>query len=165
MAAEPPTVSRLEVGHVLFLDIVGYSKLLSDKQWKVFQLLKDIVRGTSQFRAAAAANKLVRIPTGDGMVLAFFTSVDAPVRCALEISRGLREHPELKLRMGINSGPVDHALDVNDRENVTGAGINMAQRVMDCADAGHILIARRVADDLAQYGEWRPYLHDLGKIE
>src|SRR5438094_4502919 len=165
MAAEPPTVSRLEVGHVLFLDIVGYSKLLSDKQRKVFQLLKEIVRDTSQFRSAEAANKLVRIPTGDGMVLAFFTSVDAPVRCALEISRKLREHPELKLRMGINSGPVDQVSDVNDQRNITGVGINMAQRVMDCADAGHILLSRRVADDLAQYHEWKPYLHDLGRVE
>ena len=153
MAAEPPTVSRLEVGHVLFLDIVGYSKLLSDKQRKVFQLLKDIVRDTSQFRSAEAANKLVRIPTGDGMVLAFFTSVDAPVRCALEISRKLREHPELKLRMGINSGPVDQVSDVNEQRNITGVGINMAQRLMDCGDAGHILLSRRVADDLAQYSE------------
>src|SRR6266478_4288194 len=165
MAAEPPTVSQLEVGHVLFLDIVGYSKLLSDKQRKVFQLLKDIVRDTSQFRSAEAANKLVRIPTGDGMVLAFFTSVDAPVRCALEISRKLREHPELKLRMGINSGPVDQVSDVNDQRNITGVGINMAQRVMDCGDAGHILLSRRVADDLAQYHEWKPYLHDLGHVE
>src|SRR5438094_156519 len=165
MAAEPPTVSRLEVGHVLFLDIVGYSKLLSDKQRKVFQLLKDIVRDTSQFRSAEAANKLVRIPTGDGMVLAFFTSVDAPVRCALEISRKLREHPELKLRMGINSGPVDQVSDVNDQRNITGVGINMAQRVMDCGDAGHILLSKRVGDDLAQYSEWRPYLHDLGRVE
>ena len=165
MAAEPPTVSRLEVGHVLFLDIVGYSKLLSDKQRRVFQLLKDIVRDTSQFRSAEAANKLVRIPTGDGMVLAFFTSVDAPVRCALEISRKLREHPELKLRMGINSGPVDQVSDVNEQRNITGVGINMAQRLMDCGDAGHILLSRRVADDLAQYSEWKVFLHDLGQIE
>src|SRR5437868_8052139 len=165
MAAEPPTVSRLEVGHVLFLDIVGYSKLLSDKQRKVFQLLKEIVRDTSQFRSAEAANKLVRIPTGDGMVLAFFTSVDAPVRCALEISRKLREHPELKLRMGINSGPVDQVSDVNEQRNITGMGINMAQRLMDCGDAGHILLSRRVADDLAQYSEWKSHLHELGQLE
>ncbi len=165
MAAEPPTVSRLEVGHVLFLDIVGYSKLLSDKQRKVFQLLKEIVRDTSQFRSAEAANKLVRIPTGDGMVLAFFTSVDAPVRCALEISRKLREHPELKLRMGINSGPVDQVSDVNEQRNITGVGINMAQRLMDCGDAGHILLSSRVADDLAQYSEWKSHLHELGQLE
>src|SRR6266566_8447813 len=137
MAAEPPTVSRLEVGHVLFLDIVGYSKLLSDKQRKVFQLLKDIVRGTSQFRSAEAANKLVRLPTGDGMALAFFTSVDAPVRCALEIAEALKSRPKIQLRMGVDSGPVDQIVDVNDRPNVAGAGINMAQRVMDCGDAGH----------------------------
>jgi Adenylate cyclase, family 3 (some proteins contain HAMP domain) len=130
MPAEQPGVG-LETGHVLFMDIVGYSKLLSDKQRELFQLLKDIVRDTSQFRLAEAADKLVRIPTGDGMVLAFFTSVDAPVRCALEISRELRKHPELKLRMGINSGPVDQVSDVNEQRNITGVGINMAQRLMD----------------------------------
>src|SRR5437867_655087 len=165
MAAEPPTVSRLEVGHVLFLDIVGYSKLLSDKQRKVFQLLKDIVRDTSQFRSAEAANKLVRRSTGDGRVMVCCTSVGMPVRCAQEISRKLREHPELKLRMGINSGPVDQVSDVNDQRNITGVGINQAQRVMDCGDAGHILLSRRVADDLAQYSEWKSHLHELGQLE
>src|SRR5437868_12034069 len=165
MAAEPRMVSRLEVGNVLFLDIVGYSKLLSDEQRKLFGLLNEIVRNTSQFRAAEAAGRLVRLPTGDGMVLAFFTSVDAPVRCAREISRKLREYPTLQLRMGINSGPVDEVSDVNDRPNVTGAGINLAQRVMDCGDAGHILLSRRVADDLAQYSKWQPYLHELGDVE
>src|SRR6266480_33090 len=165
---QPPELSadpRLETAHVLFTDIVGYSKLLSDQQRKLFQLLNEIVRNTSQFRAAEAAGRLVRLPTGDGMVLAFFTSVDAPVRCAREISRKLREYPTLQLRMGINSGPVDEVSDVNDRPNVTGAGINLAQRVMDCGDAGHILLSKRVADDLAQYSEWRPYLHELGEVE
>ena len=156
---------RLEIAHVLFADIVGYSKLLSDEQRELFALLNDIVRNTSQFRAAEAAGKLVRLSTGDGMVLVFFTSVDMPVRCAQEISRRLREHPELKLRMGINSGPVDQVSDVNDQRNITGVGINMAQRVMDCGDADHILLSRRVADDLAQYHEWKPYLHDLGRVE
>ena len=156
---------RLEIAHVLFADIVGYSKLLSDEQRELFALLNDIVRNTSQFRAAEAAGKLVRLSTGDGIVLVFFTSVDMPVRCAQEISRRLREHPELKLRMGINSGPVDQVRDVNDQRNITGVGINMAQRVMDCGDAGHILLSRRVADDLAQYHEWKPYLHDLGRVE
>jgi TolB-like protein/Tfp pilus assembly protein PilF len=165
MSFETRTESHLEIGHVLFLDIVAYSKLLSSEQRQLFDLLNDIVRSTPQFQAVEAAGKLVRIPTGDGMALAFFSSVDAPVHCALAISRKLREHPELKVRMGINSGPVDHALDVNDRQNVTGAGINMAQRVMDCGDAGHILLSRRVADDLGQYGEWQPYLHDLGEVE
>src|SRR5947208_7725361 len=165
---QPPELSadpRLETAHILFTDIVGYSKLLGDQQRKLFQLLNEIVRNTSQFRAAEAAGRLVRLPTGDGMVLAFFTSVDAPVRCAREISRKLREYPTLQLRMGINSGPVDEVSDVNDRPNVTGAGINLAQRVMDCGDAGHILLSKRVADDLAQYSEWRPYLHELGEVE
>src|SRR5438034_8232703 len=165
MQAELTSDPKLEIGHVLFVDIVAYSKLLSSEQRELFALLNDIVRNTSQFRAAEAAGKLVRLSTGDGMVLVFFTSVDMPVRCAQEISRKLGEHPELKLRMGINSGPVDQVRDVNDQRNITGVGINMAQRVMDCGDAGHILLSRRVADDLAQYHEWKPYLHDLGRVE
>src|SRR5438132_3722322 len=165
MSAELKQDRELQIAHILFTDIVGYSKLLSDEQRKLFGLLNEIVRNTSQFRAAEAAGKLVRLSTGDGIVLAFFTTVDVPVRCALEISRKLRGHPELKLRMGINSGPVDQVSDVNDQRNITGVGINMAQRVMDCGDAGHILISRRVADDLAQYHEWKPYLHDLGRVE
>lgn len=165
MSAEVSTDSHLEIGHVLFVDIVGYSKLLSSEQRELFALLNDIVRNTPQFRAADVAGKLVRIPTGDGMALVFFSNVDAPVHCAREISHRLCEHPKLSLRMGINSGPVDHAFDVNERQNVTGAGINVARRVMDCADAGHILLSRRVADDLAQYIEWQPYLHELGDVE
>ena len=165
MSAEVKQDHGLQIAHILFTDIVGYSKLLSDEQRKLFGLLNEIVRNTSQFRAAEAAGKLVRLSTGDGIVLAFFTTVDVPVRCALEISRKLREHPELKLRMGINSGPVDQVSDVNDQRNITGVGINMAQRVMGCGDAGHILLSRRVADDLAQYHEWKPYLHDLGRVE
>src|SRR6266403_2768295 len=165
MSTEVRQDHGLQIAHILFTDIVGYSKLLSDEQRKLFGLLNEIVRNTSQFRAAEAAGKLVRLSTGDGIGLAFFTTVDVPVRCALEISRKLREHPELKLRMGINSGPVDQVSDVNDQRNITGVGINMAQRVMDCGDAGHILLSRRVADDLAQYHEWKPYLHDLGRVE
>src|SRR5437867_1192131 len=165
MSAELKQDRELQVAHILFTDIVGYSKLLSDEQRKLFGLLNEIVRNTSQFRAAEAASKLVRLSTGDGIVLAYFTTVDVPVRCALEISRKLREHPELKLRMGINSGPVDQVSDVNDQRNITGVGINMAQRVMDCGDAGHILLSRRVADDLAQYHESRPDLRELGRVE
>src|SRR5438552_14852526 len=165
MSTEVKQDHGLQIAHILFIDIVGYSKLLSDKQRELFRLLNELVRNTPQFRAADVAGKLVRLPTGDGMVLAFFTSVDAPVRCAQEISRKLREYPMLQLRMGINSGPVDEVSDVNDRPNVTGAGINLAQRVMDCGDAGHILLSRRVADDLAQYSEWQPYLHQLGDVE
>jgi len=134
MSAELKQDRELQVAHILFTDIVGYSKLLSDEQRKLFGLLNEIVRNTSQFRAAEAASKLVRLSTGDGIVLAYFTTVDVPVRCALEISRKLREHPELKLRMGINSGPVDQVSDVNDQRNITGVGINMAQRVMDCGE-------------------------------
>src|SRR5436190_8884711 len=165
MSTEVKQDHGLQIAHILFIDIVGYSKLLSDKQRELFRLLNELVRNTPQFRAADVAGKLVRLPTGDGMVLAFFTSVDAPVRCAQEIGLKLREHPQLLLRMGINSGPVDEVRDVNDGRNVTGAGINLAQRVMDCGDAGHILLSRRVADDLAQYSEWQPCLHELRELE
>src|SRR5438067_9814288 len=165
MSAEFKQDRELQIAHILFTDIVAYSKLLSDEQQKLFGLLNEIVRKTSQFRAAEATSKLVRLSTGDGIVLAFFTTVDVPVRCALEISRKLREYPEMKLRMGINSGPVDQVSDVNDQRNITGVGINMAQRVMDCGDAGHILLSRRVADDLAQYSEWKSHLHELGQLE
>jgi TolB-like protein/Tfp pilus assembly protein PilF len=165
MSIEVKQDHGLRIAHILFIDIVGYSKLLSDKQRELFRLLNELIRNTVQFRAADVAGKLVRLPTGDGMVLAFFTSVDAPVRCAQEIGRKLRDCPQLPVRMGINSGPVDEVRDVNDGRNVTGAGINLAQRVMDCGDAGHILLSRRVAEDLAQYSEWQPFLHELREVE
>jgi len=160
-----PSDAQCEIAHVLFMDMVGWSKLLIDEQSELLRALKQIVRGTEQFRTADAAGKLIRLPTGDGMALAFFTSPEAPVRCALEINKALQDYPNLQLRMGIHSGPVDTVVDVNDRSNVAGAGIIMAQRVMDCADAGHILISKRIAEDLAQYGKWQPYLHELGECE
>jgi len=163
--SESETFSQLEIAHVLFTDIVGYSKKPIDQQSELLGQLNQVVRGTEQFRAAEAAGKLVRLPTGDGMALAFFTSVDAPVRCALEIAEALKSRPKIQLRMGVDSGPVDQIMDVNDRPNVAGAGINMAQRVMDCGDAGHILLSKRVAADLAQYSKWQPHLHDLGEAE
>jgi TolB-like protein len=156
---------RLEIAHVLFIDIVGSSKLLTNEQSELLRDLNQIVRSTEQVRSAEAAGKLTRLPTGDGMALAFFTTPDAPVRCASEISRALKNYPNLPLRMGVHSGPVDEVVDVNDRSNIAGAGITMAQRVMDCGDAGHILLSKRIADDLAQYGSWRPHLHDLGQCE
>jgi len=165
MAAESDNYSQLEIAHVLFMDIVGYSRKPIDQQSELLGELNRVVRGTEQFRAAEAAGKLVRLPTGDGMALAFFTSVDAPVRCALEIAEALKSRPKIELRMGVDSGPVDQIVDVNDRPNVAGAGINMAQRVMDCGDAGHILLSKRVAADLAQYSKWQPHLHDLGEAE
>src|SRR5437868_10626523 len=159
-SASEPNI-QLEIGHVLFMDFVGYSKLLIDEQRELQKELNDIVRRTEQFRLADSAGKLVRLPTGDGMALVFFNSPEAPVQCALEISRALKNHPEIPVRMGVHSGPVNPVSDVNDRSNVTGAGINMAQRVMDCGDAGHILLSKRLADDLAQYRHWRPHLHEL----
>jgi len=154
---------RLEIGHVLFMDLVGYSKLLLDEQREQLQRLTEIVRDTEQVHAAEAAGKLIRLPVGDGMALVFFSSPEAPVRCAIEISERLKQYPQLKLRMGIHSGPVNEVRDVNDRANVAGAGINFAQRVMDCGDAGHVLLSKRVAEDLAHSRQWRAYLHDLGE--
>jgi TolB-like protein/class 3 adenylate cyclase/Tfp pilus assembly protein PilF len=165
MPTELKTHLHLEIAHVLFVDIVGYSKLLIDEQKELLQDLNDIVRKTDQVREAEAEGKLVRLPTGDGMALVFSNYPEAPVECALEISQALQSHPEIKLRMGIHSGAVNPIADVNDRSNVAGAGINIAQRVMDCGDAGHILLSKHVADDLAQYRRWQPHLHDLGEVE
>jgi serine/threonine-protein kinase len=164
----PPEQSsdvKFEIGHVLFIDIVGYSKLLINEQSEQIQKLKEIVRGTEQVRIAEAEGKLLRLPTGDGGALVFRTSPEAPVLCALEISRALQSYPELKVRMGIHSGPVNAITDLNEQANIAGAGINIAQRVMDCGDAGHILVSKRVADDLQQYPQWRSRLHDLGECE
>ena len=156
---------ELAIGHVLFIDIVGYSKLLTSEQRERQQELNRTVRETEQFRAAEAAGKLVRVPTGDGMVLAFFTSPDAPLRCAVAISHALQGTKQLPLRMGIDSGPVDPVEDVNDKPNLAGAGVNIAQRVMNCGDAGHILLSARAADDLAQHAEWKAQLHEIGEAE
>ena len=156
---------RLEIGHVLFIDIVGYSKLLVKQQSELLRELNEIVSGTSEFREAESAGKLIRLPTGDGMALVFRTNAEAPAECAMEIARALKSHPAIQLRMGIHSGQVNEVVDVNQRANITGAGINMAQRVMDCGDAGHILLSRHVAEDLEQDDRWRPLLHDLGTCE
>ena len=163
MTEDSKTDVQLEIGHVLFMDMVGYSKLLLDEQRELQEQLSQIVKETQQVQAAEAAGRLIRIPTGDGMALVFFNSPEAPVRCAIEISQALKKSPHVRLRMGIHSGPVNQVQDVNDRTNVAGAGINMAQRVMDCGDAGHILLSKRVAEDLAQARFWRPCLHDLGE--
>jgi TolB-like protein len=163
MSTEFGSDFQLEIAHVLFMDVVGYSKLLVNEQSEVQQQLNQIVRSTGQFRAAETAGKLISIPAGDGMALVFFGSPEAPVRCALEIGKAIKNYPRLQLRMGIHSGPVNAVKDVNNRTNIAGAGINMAQRVMDCADAGHILLSKRVAEDLAQSGQWQRHLHELGE--
>src|SRR5947208_275114 len=165
MSTEGTSNLQLEIGHVLFIGSVGYSKLLIDDQRESQHQLNQIVRKTEPFRAAEAAEKLVRLPTGDGMALVFFTTPEAPVQCALEISEVLRGNSRLRLRMGINTGPVSGVTDVNDKSNVAGAGINVAQRVMDCGDAGHILLSKRAAEDLAQYRRWEGQLHELGEFE
>jgi TolB-like protein len=165
MAPDTASEVKFEIGHVLFIDIVGYSQLLITQQSQQLDILKRIVRGTEQFRAAEADGKLLRLPTGDGGALVFRTTPEAPVLCALEIAREMKNHPELRVRMGIHSGPVNEITDLNEQANIAGAGINMAQRVMDCGDNGHILLSKRVADDLAQYPRWRSFLHDLGGCE
>src|SRR5881398_3203724 len=162
MSAEVKKEIQLEIAHVLFIDIVGYSKLSINDQNRAVEELNQVVRASEQFQLAEAAGRLLKIATGDGMALVFYTSPEAPAQCAVEISRALTEHPRLQLRMGIHSGPVSGVVDVNERANLTGAGINMAQRVMDCGDAGHILLSRHVAEDLEEYEQWRPLLHDLG---
>src|SRR5213080_3041522 len=165
MADEQKAKLRLEIAHVLFMDIVGYSKLLTDEQSEALQELNQIVRSTEAAREAEAAEALTVLPTGDGMALVFAGSVEEPVECALEISQALRAQPSLPVRMGIHSGPIHHVKDANGRENIAGVGINIAQRVMDCGDAGHILVSKRVADDLAQRRRWQPYIHELGDVE
>src|SRR6478735_1214645 len=165
MSVEPNADLQLEIGYLLLVDVVGYSKLLVNEQVELLQELNQIVRSTPSFRNAEATGKLIRLPTGDGMALVFFRSPEEPAQCALEIHTALKSHPHLQLRIGVHSGPVNQITDVNDRSNVAGTGINVAQRVMDCGDAGHILLSKHVADDLAQYRHWQPYLHDLGEWE
>ncbi len=155
----------LEIAHVLLIDVVGYSKLLADEEIELLQELNQIVRSTACFRSAEASGKLNRVPMGDGMALLFFRSLEEPARCALEISKALQEHPHIQMRMGVHSGPVNRITDVNDKTNFAGSGINVAQRVLDCGDAGHILLSGHVAGDLAQYRHWLPFLHDLGECE
>src|SRR5438132_8454478 len=165
MAAEVKKEIQLEIAHVLFIDIVGYSKLSINDQRAAIDELTQVVRTSEQFQNAEAAGRLIKIPTGDGMALVFYKSPEEPVECALEISRALKEHPKIRLRMGAHSGPVSGVIDVNAQANLAGAGLNMAQRVMDCGDAGHILVSKHVAEDLEEYEQWRPLLHDLGSCE
>ncbi|HEY4281813.1 MAG TPA: hypothetical protein VGM62_02030 [Chthoniobacterales bacterium] len=165
MSAESKPDLVLEIAHLLLIDVVGYSKLLVNEQIDLVRELNRIVRATSCFQAAQSQNKLIKVPTGDGMALIFFRSPEEPARCAIEISEGLKVHPEIQVRMGAHSGPVNKITDVDDQVNVAGTGINVAQRVMDCGDAGHILMSKHMAEDLGQYGHWRPYLHDLGEYE
>src|SRR5437879_12306449 len=165
MSAETASNLKFEIGHVLFIDIVGYSKLLIKEQSEQFQKLKEILRGTEQFRLAEAEGKLLRLPTGDGGALVFRTTPEAPVLCALEIAKALKSHPEIRVRMGIHSGPVNEVTDLNEQANIACACINIAQRIMDCGDGGHMLVSKHAAEDREQYDQWQPYLHDLGECE
>src|SRR5258708_14763195 len=165
MPAEVKKEIELEIAHVLFLDIVGYSKLSVNEQHGRVDELNGIVRLSEQFQKAEAANRILKIPTGDGMALVFYKSPEEPAQCAFEISRALKDNQRLQVRMGIHSGTGSGVVDVNERTNVAGAGINLAQRVMDCGDGGHILMSHHVAEDLAEYERWRPFLHDIGAFE
>src|SRR5437773_10490711 len=165
MPEESRATQRLEIAHVLFIDIVGYSTRLTDEQQALVDRLNQAVRSSDEFNKAAATGRLKKIPTGDGMALIFYNSPEQPVECAVEISRVLRHHRDLPVRMGVHSGPVSAVTDVNDRVNAAGVGINVAQRLMDCGDAGDLLLSKRVAADLQQDGRWRPHLHDLGEVE
>src|SRR5438876_1765849 len=165
MPAEIKKEIQLEIAHVLFIDIVSYSKLSINEQRAAVDELNEVVRASEQLQKAEASDRLIKIPTGDGMALVFYTSPEAPAQCAIEISRALKEHPWLQLRMGVHSGPVSGVIDVNGRANLAGAGLNIGQRVMDCGDAGHILLSKHVAEDLEAYEQWRPLLHDLGSCE
>src|SRR3954471_5905711 len=165
MPEDSKATQRLEIAHVLFIDIVGYSTRLTDEQQALVDRLNQAVRSSNELNKAAAAGRLRKIPTGDGMALIFYDSPEQPVECAVEITRVLRHHSDLPVRMGVHSGPVSAVTDVNDRVNAAGVGINVAQRLMDCGDAGHILMSKRVAEDLQQNGRWRPHLHDLGEVE
>src|SRR5216117_3600182 len=162
---EPTPDLQLEIAHLLLIDVVGYSKLLVNEKIELLQELKEIVRSSESFHAAEARGELIRVPTGDGMALVFFHNPEEPVRCALEISRTLKDRAHIQLRMGVHSGPVSRVNDVNEKTNIAGSGINVAQRVMDCGDAGHILLSAHVAEDLAEYRHWQPCLHDLGECE
>src|SRR5437867_7183836 len=164
MSAETGRHRRLEIAHVLFVDIVGYSKLLLNEQSEILDELNEVIRSAEQVRLAQDAGALLRLPTGDGVALIFRGSPEAPAQCALEVARALKSHPGLQLRMGIHSGPVNEVTSADDRANIAGAGINIAQRVMDCGDVGHILLSKRVAQDLESHERWRPYLHDLGEV-
>src|SRR5713101_9567465 len=165
MSAEVKKEIELEIAHVLFLDIVGYSKLSVNEQHARVDELNGIVRLSEQFQKAKVANRILKIPSGDGMALVFYRSPEEPAQCAFEIGRALKDNQRLQIRMGIHSGPISGLVDVNERTNVAGAGINMAQRVMDCGDAGHILLSHHVAEDLAEYERWRPFLHDIGAFD
>src|SRR5712691_1394102 len=165
MSAELKPDLQLEIAHLLLIDVVGYSKLLVNEQIELLQELNRIVRSTRCFQVAEKNGKLIRVPSGDGMALIFFRSPEEPAECALEISKALKDSPDIRVRMGVHCGPINQVMDVSDRVNVAGTGINVAQRVMDCGDAGHILLSKHLADDLAQYRHWHPYLHDLGECE
>src|SRR6185312_5537213 len=165
MSTEIKKEIALEIAHVLFVDFVGYSKLSINQQRAVVDELTEAVRSSDQYQKAEAAGRFIKISTGDGMALVFYTSPEAPAQCAIEISRFLKAHPRLQLRMGVHSGPVSGVIDVNGHANLAGAGINMAQRVMACGDAGHILVSKHVAEDLEEYEHWRPLLHSLGECE
>jgi class 3 adenylate cyclase len=156
MPHEVKSEPKVEIAHVLMMDVVAYSTLLITEQTRVMGELTNLVKNSERVHRAEVEGKLVCISTGDGMALVFFGDPDAPLECAMEISAALKENPHIRLRMGIHSGPVNQVIDVSGRRNIAGAGIDMAQRVMDCGEVGHILLSKRVADDLAPFPRWNP---------
>lgn len=165
MHTEPPQGPTLEYAHILFIDIVGYSRQLIDAQVRLLDELQSNLRLLLEVRRSEWDGSLIRVPSGDGMALVFFRDLEAPVRCAIDLWRLLKPLPDMQIRMGIHSGPVYRLEDINAQANVAGAGMNMAQRVMDCGDAGHILVSSTVADVLRQVSNWQPCLHDIGECE
>nr|MDQ6914154.1 hypothetical protein [Verrucomicrobiota bacterium] len=165
MSSDALSEMKVEIAHVLTMDVIAYSTLLITEQTRIMAELTRVVKNTARLRRAESEGRIISIPTGDGMVLVFFDDPQAPVECAVEIATAMRSQPEIRLRMGIHSGPVNEVVDVNNRSNVAGAGVDMAQRVMDCGDAGHILLSKRVAEDLTPFPRWNPHLHDIGECE
>jgi tetratricopeptide (TPR) repeat protein/class 3 adenylate cyclase len=159
--------SGAESANVLFLDIVGFTKLAVNRQRQVLKQLLEAVRSTEEYNRANAADQLLRLPTGDGMALVFLnTTPVAPVCCAKHICKALSSGSQsFGVRMGVHSGPVYRDENIDNRPNVTGDGINLAQRVMSCGDEGHIILSNTVAEFLRAFDEWRPQIHDLGEVK
>lgn len=152
------------IAHVLYMDVIGSGLLPAERQRAVYQELNDVVLGSAEYRRAGARGEVICRPSGDGMALVFFEGVESPMLSALEISELLRSRPHLQLRMGIRSGEVFRVTDINGSDDVTGDGIVMARRVMDCGDAAHVLVSASVMDGIGK-SSWEPSLHYLGVCE
>jgi len=154
-----------EAAHILFVDIVSYSLLPMEEQNKTIDWLQNLVKALPDFQRAIGSKEMISLATGDGLALVFIRDLEAPARCAQQLSLQISSCPGLDLRMGIHTGPVYHRADINENRNISGSGINIAQRVMDCGDKGHILMSKSTAEMLAQLSTWRGMLHDLGEVK